>query len=610
MKPFVEILEEERRQQVDFNYRELIKDAQNKSQELLEKIQTHIKERNIPATVDEILARIQTDEIYARSTYIKDYKKQNFHERQQLEYIKQHIPSVVKGGNTIYLKGGKVVSSNDRASSSKSMDFIDIAHGLWFTSKHIDGKGGNQDNQFRDICDTIKEYQKIKEPVPKLVVIISGSYFEKNLIKLTPLATGNVQIINLYSPLASEQLTALNASQPIEIYPGQFYTIHADFIMKNLHISIPDGSTIVEPFVGGGDLIPFCKTLCANPIIEMYDINQTRINATRRDTIDNPPAYKGKYCITNPPYLARNKSKSKDVFIKYKTNDLYKCFLTTLISGDVEGGCLILPLNFWCGNEPGDLILRGKFLSKYIVLQLNIFEEKVFEDTAYSVCSFNFTKSNHICSSQKISATFYPSNTPYQLELTAKTKWIIGYHILNTVPTGNKIKLLRLVAKSTITDAANTDMTRTAFVLHAVDSVAPSSDKFKDGKIRLSVVDPANIQPGKHTDRTTASFSWNLTLSVEQQKRIVAMFNKYLNKYREIYHSLFLSNYREDQRKRISFELATKLIITATTMFCQQNKIPIESILINYALATTAGAAGAAVAADTAGTAAADAAAT
>ena len=47
----------------------------------------------------------------------------------------------------------------------------------------------------------------------------------------------------------------------------------------------------------------------------------------KKDTVKNPPDYNNKYLITNPPYLARNKSKDKSLFDKYDVNDLYKCVI-------------------------------------------------------------------------------------------------------------------------------------------------------------------------------------------------------------------------------------------------------------------------------------------
>ena len=191
---------------------------------------------------------------------------------------------------------------------------------------------------------------------------------------------------------------------------GQFYTTRYKYILKNLKIP-SDINTIIEPFCGSGELLKFCndnfnknnesrQTNSITPLknIECYDIDPVHAsvqkNIKTRDTIQNPPDYTGKFIVTNPPYLARNKSKNKALFDKYDTNDLYKCFLKEIIENVAIGG--IIPLNFWTTIRTADINLRRLFLEKYKILQLNIFEENVFDDTSYTVCSFQFElKKNH-----------------------------------------------------------------------------------------------------------------------------------------------------------------------------------------------------------------------
>ena len=44
-------------------------------------------------------------------------------------------------------------------------------------------------------------------------------------------------------------------------------------------------------------------------------------------------------------------------------------------------------------------------------------------------------------------------------------------------------------------------------------------------------------------------------ITKEQQLRLIDNFNNFLNEKRELYYSLFLTNYRDKYRKRISFDL-------------------------------------------------------
>ena len=169
---------------------------------------------------------------------------------------------------------------------------------------------------------------------------------------------------------------------------GQFYTTNYNYILQN--ISIPNNiKYIIEPFAGNGDLLNFIDKTKYN--IECYDIDPKQDYIIKKDTLIDPPDFNNKYIITNPPYLARNKSDEKILFNKYNTNDLYKCFIQILINSDCYGGILIVPLNFICSIRKSDIELRKKFIQKYDILILNIFEEKVFNDTSYSICSFQFT---------------------------------------------------------------------------------------------------------------------------------------------------------------------------------------------------------------------------
>ena len=168
---------------------------------------------------------------------------------------------------------------------------------------------------------------------------------------------------------------------------GQFMTTNYKYILQN--IVIPKNiKNIIEPFCGNGDLLNFVNKDKYN--IECYDIEPTNKNIIKQDTINNPPCFKDKYIITNPPYLARNKSNNKELFDKYDVNDLYKCFIKELISNNPSGGILIVPLNFWSSIRTNDIKLRSKFLDIFNIKLINIFEEKVFEDTNYTICSFQF----------------------------------------------------------------------------------------------------------------------------------------------------------------------------------------------------------------------------
>jgi len=170
---------------------------------------------------------------------------------------------------------------------------------------------------------------------------------------------------------------------------GQFYTTNYKYILQNLEIA-KGVKTIVEPFCGNNDLLKGIDTKKFK--IERFDIDPKDKKTIQKDTLLNPPCYKDKFVITNPPYLARNKSKDKKLYDLYDVNDLYKCFIKELLTNQCIGGILIIPLNFWCSIRNSDIELRKSFIETYDIIHLNIFEEQVFDDTSYTICSFLFEK--------------------------------------------------------------------------------------------------------------------------------------------------------------------------------------------------------------------------
>ena len=185
---------------------------------------------------------------------------------------------------------------------------------------------------------------------------------------------------------------------------GQFMTTNFNYILQNM--KIPDNiEVIIEPFCGNGDLLNFIDI--NKYIIECYDIEPKKDFIIQQNTMKNPPNYNGKFLLTNPPYLARNKCNQKELFDKYDVNDLYKCHIKEIIINNPNGGILIIPLNFWSSIRKNDIELRKDFLEKFNIIQLNIFEEQVFNDTTYTICSFQFELRKNT-DLNEINITIYP----------------------------------------------------------------------------------------------------------------------------------------------------------------------------------------------------------
>jgi predicted RNA-binding protein YlxR (DUF448 family) len=339
---------------------------------------------------------------------------------------------------------------------------------------------------------------------------------------------------------------------------GQFYTKNYNYILQNMKIPI-ETENIIEPFAGAGDLIEYIRQYDKTYHIVMFDIDPKKEDIIQRDTLSNPPEYKGQFVITNPPYLARNKSVNKEIYDKYDVNDLYKCFIVNIINDPCEGGILIIPLNFISSTRKSDLILRKRFLSIYSIIQLNIFEEQVFSDTSCTVCSLLYTRAGSgladkggVDITNDINIDIYPSKINLKIQLNKDNNYTIGGEIYNLVSKHDKYRIKRLTTK-------NLSEKNTNIVIKCIDDNSKSM-------IRAEYVDDENIfidNTAKCSARSYLTLIINPSINEEKQKKLVDNFNNYLSENRKKYNSLFLANYRESNdiaRKRISFDLVYKII--------------------------------------------------
>lgn len=322
---------------------------------------------------------------------------------------------------------------------------------------------------------------------------------------------------------------------------GQYYTYNAEYILQGLQI--PKDVKVIEPFAGNGQLCLWSQNKGVF-VEERYDLEPQDKLTIKRDTLLAPPDYAGKFVLTNPPFLAKNKAKNKEYFEVYDAGDLYKCFLSSVVRGAATGGIVIVPLNFFCDDR--GVKVRDEFLLNYSIKRLNIFEESVFDDTTYTVCAFQFEKTSTKNTIQKIEAFIYPANKNISISLKQESNWKVGAEIDDKVESEYKISRLTRAMKE------GKDYTRselTNIFLRSIDSGAPS------GRLRLEYC----TEPfyGKETDRAFATLIIKPAISADKQKKLINLFNERMENLREKYNSLFLINYRNSTksyaRKRIKF---------------------------------------------------------
>lgn len=327
-----------------------------------------------------------------------------------------------------------------------------------------------------------------------------------------------------------------------DIEKTKHYTTKSEEICENLIKHIPKEAKLVEPFVGEGDL----KNLFPTHSWETYDIDESVSPDETRDTLLNPPNYKGKWVITNPPYLARNKAADKEIFDTYQLDDMYKIALDTI--SEAEGGILIIPTNFFVDERTSDV--RKKFLSQFLIKEVNIYTSPIFETTTYSVCSFAFEKSTEELSQQEILVNIQPGGNKAKFLIEEKYGFRVAGKFFQEVSLIQP-KFSRLMKDRDLPEGKYP----TNIKLYAIDT--------REKKIRLEY-DTERFY-GISTDRTYATLVSSIPLTEEQQKSIIDGFNSELSLFREEYSDLGLTNYRDYNRKRIGFDfvyrLATKQLI-------------------------------------------------
>lgn len=321
---------------------------------------------------------------------------------------------------------------------------------------------------------------------------------------------------------------------------GQYYTTNYEYILTNMRI--PDNvNNIIEPFCGCGDLLKFLKK---DYNLECYDIEPKKSYIIERDTLKNPPNYDGKFVLTNPPYIAKNKNDDKEIYNIYKTDDLYKCFIKSLIKSKSIGGIVIIPINFICSHRNNDIKIRKDFMEKYQIKLINIFEERVFDDTSISVCVIQY-KLRKDDNDEIIKIDIYPSKKSIEVELNDRNDYMIGGEILKLV-SSNSYDIERATRNSKQENISN-------ILLKMIDDTNRISAMMVEDDMRI-IDNTRNLSM-----RSYATLTINPMITKEKQKFLVERFNEFIEENREKYHSLFLSNYRENNRKRISFELAFKI---------------------------------------------------
>ena len=358
---------------------------------------------------------------------------------------------------------------------------------------------------------------------------------------------------------------------------GQFFTTNSSYILQGLEEFVKNRE-VSDPFAGNQDLIRWvrkngCKKAVGFDCDKNYVDNKNVLN---NDSINSPQKYK--FVCTNPPYLHKNKAdqKTKERFFSGNHSnfeDLYQVSIFSILNS--EEGILIVPLNFLCAENSKKI--RNLFFDKFEIVKLNIFSEQVFEDTTYNVISFYFRRKKENLEKNEIHTTIFPEKKYIDFTIERKYNWQFGgdfiYRIKNTQ---NHLGIFRLTedylksgeyeVELAFQNIKNKKSLRTSkdikkliekniLFLRAIDS--------KNGKkIQLEDIRKYGVVGlvGKNTSRNMAHLIFKEEIPINDQIELMKRFNEELNRGRSKYLSFFLTNFRDNNRKRISFELVYKFL--------------------------------------------------
>ena len=358
---------------------------------------------------------------------------------------------------------------------------------------------------------------------------------------------------------------------------GQFFTAEADYIFQGFAKYVK-GKSITDPFAGKGDLLNWAEKNGAEKVIG-YDVDPRYIDQKKsflNDSLLNPQKYS--CVVTNPPYLNVNKAdrQTKNLYFQgSRYEDLYQLSLATLVQS--KEGIVIVPINFLSAENSKRI--RELFFSKFEIIELNYFTKRVFPDTTYNVIAFYYReKEDSLSNSMVIKAKILPEGRFLDIDLNRRFHWKIGGEILARIEEQkNLLGVRRLtecdmekgdrlvkVAYNHIDEICEYRVSEHFYAVIKANILflrAIDSGTLK-GKIRLENIRNYGLDclVSKESSRHMINLLFSKKISFKEQRMLMDLFNEEINRLRDNYFSLFLTNFRDNDRKRISFDFVYKFI--------------------------------------------------
>ena len=221
------------------------------------------------------------------------------------------------------------------------------------------------------------------------------------------------------------------------------------------------------------------------------------------------------------------------------------------------------------------------FFSKFEIDKMNYFREQVFPDTTYNVIAFHYRKRQRQNSdSFAIETKIFPGKDSISIKLHKSTHWAIGGDIYQLISEQKNILGIQRLEERHIKENGGDFELRGAhnhiktawtgkvskpfaqkilsniMFLRAIDGGSETSrmglDDIRKHRIHCLV--------SKSTSRHMIHLIAEREMAIKDQEKLIKLFNEELEAMRKKHLSLFLTNYRDKDRKRISFDFVYKLL--------------------------------------------------
>ena len=354
---------------------------------------------------------------------------------------------------------------------------------------------------------------------------------------------------------------------------GQFFTTNTDYILAGF-ADFVYGKCVTDPFAGQGDLLSWATKNGAKSV-NGYDVDRRLIDnriVFYNDSLRTPKKYQ--FVLTNPPYLYQNKLSDNSILNKSKHTDLYQLALEKIM--DSQEGIVIVPINFLSAEN--SKYIRRMFLEKFDIIKVNYFTEQVFSDTTYNVIAFYYREKKSNRQSMSVELNIFPERSTKYIDIHKRYNWQIGGDFLSAVNEfANRLNITRLEEE----DLVNGDI-QVMLAYNHLNKVrkflvdGPTYETLKNNIILLKAIDTGTDR-GRicledirkydcdglvsiKTSRNQINLIFPDSVGISEQERLIELFNVELDAKRREYDSLFMTNYRDKGRKRISFNFAYKFI--------------------------------------------------